>query len=162
MARQDTTLSPSEISIHLNDGDGQPLRCCNVIALNGTGESAVTCGVVAAFVCEDCGPFCSACWQDTRCFSPDHQHRPISQVVGNTTDVLTAILAHRITPTYGLSLLRSFNAPAWMVERVQAIEADADLGFHLPKVSPLRRIACVSAAAELDKPRKGISAAAWF
>lgn len=157
MATSEVTTSVPEIPIHLNDGDGEPLRCSNVIPLNGTRENTAVCGAVASFVCEDCGPFCSSCRQETRCFFPDHQHRPISKVVRNAVDVLTALLAHRITPTYGLILLEKFNAPAWMIARVKEIEAEYALDFQIPTptpVSPLRRIA----AAELDKRKKAISA----
>lgn len=91
-------LPPAVVPIPASIPD-EPLRCERQISLNSTGENAAICGAVASQICEDCGPLCEGCWNESLCFSHDCQHRPIAEPV---------------------------------------------------PVSPLRKIACVVAARELD------------
>jgi hypothetical protein len=153
------------VNLHLQDGTGQLLRCGMVWSFSSTGEYAAICGALADQVCDECGPLCDQCFKETTCSTPRGNHSPVECVARNVNDVLTALLARRIVPTYALTLLRAFSAPAWAIERVEAIEAEAEHAFlrvaRGSAVSPLRKLACVEAAAGIERRRR-VKAAAWF
>jgi hypothetical protein len=87
------------------------------------------------------------------CGRKSAKHVPLVFEARNCNDVLSSLLAHRITPEYGLALLRSLGAAQWMIERVQAIEAESAAEFYRSErpVSPLWVCANTLAAADLDK-----------
>jgi hypothetical protein len=153
MAPQTVASSISTFPIHLTDGTGKRLRCCGVVPTDGAGEHEVICGSIADYCCADCGPICAACWDAMPCSRKTAKHIPVVCEVRNCNDALTALLAHRITPEYCLALLRSLGAAQWMIERVQAIEAEHAADYYRPErpVSSFWVRANVLATADMDK-----------
>jgi hypothetical protein len=112
--------------LHLSDGQGNWLRC-------GFEFGNIICGVLAAFVCEDCGPLCLTHHQHAICYHPSKNHQPIGLAIDETRFPVAAILcalnSQRITVENGIQRLRACGAGECLIDTVLVIEA----GVSCPK-----------------------------